>query len=149
MAVGFSLLCKHFSSCGKRELLCSCGVQASRCTGFSCCREWAVGYVGFSGCISWALEHRPDSYGAQALLLRGKWDLPRPEIEPMSPALAVGCFTTGPPGSPSRPYSWYQDRRILCPDCLDPISREAQASFWICHPDGRPWYMFGTHGLLG
>ena len=26
------------------------------------------------------------------------WDLPRPGIEPMSPALAGGFLTTGPPG---------------------------------------------------
>ena len=26
------------------------------------------------------------------------WDLPRPGVEPMSPALAGGFFTTGPPG---------------------------------------------------
>ena len=145
---GFSLLCKLFSSCGKHGLLCGCGLRASRRSGFSC-REWAVGHVGFSSCLSRALEHRPDSFGARALLPRGMWDLPRPETEPVSPALAGGCFTTGPPGRPSRPYSWYQDHRILCPDCLDPISRAAQASFWICHPEGRLWHMFGTHGLPG
>ena len=29
------------------------------------------------------------------------WDLPRPGIEPVSPALAVRFFTTEPPGKPS------------------------------------------------
>ena len=29
------------------------------------------------------------------------WDLPRPGLEPMSPALAGGFFTTAPPGKPS------------------------------------------------
>ena len=33
-----------------------------------------------------------------AQLLRDMWDLPRPEIKPMSPALASGFLTTGPPG---------------------------------------------------
>ena len=28
------------------------------------------------------------------------WDLPGPEMEPMSPALAGGFFTTEPPGKP-------------------------------------------------
>ena len=28
------------------------------------------------------------------------WDLPRPGIEPVSPALAGGFFTTEPPGKP-------------------------------------------------
>ena len=38
------------------------------------------------------------SCGAQALLLRGMWDLPGPGLEPMSPALAGGFLTTVPPG---------------------------------------------------
>ena len=36
--------------------------------------------------------------GARAQLLRDMWDLPGPGIEPMSPALAGGFFTTAPPG---------------------------------------------------
>ena len=27
-----------------------CGVQASHCSGFSCCRAWALGLLGFSSC---------------------------------------------------------------------------------------------------
>ena len=33
-------------------------------------------------------------------LLRGTWNLLRPEIEPVSPALAGRFFTTEPPGKP-------------------------------------------------
>ena len=33
-------------------------------------------------------------------MLQGRWDFPRPGIEPMSPALAGGFFTTEPPGKP-------------------------------------------------
>ena len=33
-----SLLCRLFSSSGKRELLSSCGAQASHRSGFSCCK---------------------------------------------------------------------------------------------------------------
>ena len=29
------------------------------------------------------------------------WDLPRPGLEPVSPALAGGFLTTAPPGKPS------------------------------------------------
>ena len=43
---GSSLLRGLFSSCGKRELLSSCSVQASHCGGFSCCRAQALGGVG-------------------------------------------------------------------------------------------------------
>ena len=34
-------------------------------------------------------------------MLRGTWDLPGPELEPMSPALAGGFLITAPPGKPS------------------------------------------------
>ena len=34
-------------------------------------------------------------------MLRGVWDLPRPGLEPVSPALAGRFSTTAPPGSPS------------------------------------------------
>ena len=33
-------------------------------------------------------------------MLHGMWDLPGSGIEPMSPALAGGFFTTEPPGKP-------------------------------------------------
>ena len=40
------------------------------------------------------------SCGAWASLLHGTWDLPGSGIEPVSPALAGGFFTTEPPGKP-------------------------------------------------
>ena len=84
------MLCGLFSSCGEQGLLSSCGVRASHCGGFSCCGTWArasvVGHVG-----------------STAQLLPGIWDLPDPEIELMSPALADGFFTTEPPGKPLQP----------------------------------------------
>ena len=52
------------------------------------------------------VEHRVQtrrlsSCGSQAHLLRGMWDLPRPGLEPVSPALAGRFSTTVPPGKPS------------------------------------------------
>ena len=41
---------------------------------------------------------RLSSCGSQAQLLRGMWDLPRPGLEPVSPALAGGFLSTAPPG---------------------------------------------------
>ena len=87
--------------------LCCCGfslVEVSRgyssllCAGFSL--RWLLSSpsTGSSSCGSRALEHRLSSCGAQAWLLRGMWDLPRPGIEPMSLALAGGFLTTAPPG---------------------------------------------------
>ena len=43
---------------------------------------------------------RLSSCGSRAQLLCGMWDLPRPGLEPVSPALAGGFSTTAPPGKP-------------------------------------------------
>ena len=65
------------------------------------CRAWLLSVVASlvvecllhtSGCAHFS------SWGAQASLLCGMWDLPRPEMNPVSPALAGGFLTTAPPG---------------------------------------------------
>ena len=43
---------------------------------------------------------RLSSCGARAQMLHGMWDLPRPGLEPVSPALAGRFSTTVPPGKP-------------------------------------------------
>ena len=43
---------------------------------------------------------RPSNCGSRAQLLRGMWNLPRPGLEPVSPALAGRLSTTAPPGKP-------------------------------------------------
>ena len=43
---------------------------------------------------------RLSSFGSWAQLLHGMWDLPRPGLEPVSPALAGRFSTTVPPGKP-------------------------------------------------
>ena len=75
------------------------------CVGFSLrwlllLRSTGSRHTGFSNCGSRALERRLSSCGAWALLLRGMWDLPRPGLEPVSPALAGRFLTTVPPGKP-------------------------------------------------
>ena len=47
---------------------------------------------------------RLSSCGARAQLLRGMWDLPRPGLEPVSPASAGRFPTTAPPGKPRIVY---------------------------------------------
>ena len=74
-----------FSSCSEQGLPSSCGMLVSHCSGFSCSGAQALGHRGFS------------SWGTGASLPRGLWSLPRPEMEPMSPALAGGFLTTRPP----------------------------------------------------
>ena len=44
-----------------------------------------------------ALEHELNSRGSRAQLLHGAWDLPRSEMEPVSPASAGRFFITEPP----------------------------------------------------
>ena len=62
---------------------------------FACCRSWALRCTGFSNCGSWVQQ-----LWLPAQLLSGMWNLPGPGIEPMSPALAGGFFTTESPGKP-------------------------------------------------
>ena len=90
-----SLWCAGFSP---RWLLCT----GSRQAGFSSCGVRASVVVArrLSSCGSRALERRLSSCGARALLLRGRWDLPRPGLEPVSPALAGRFSTPAPPGKP-------------------------------------------------
>ena len=45
---------------------------------------------------------RLSSCGSWAQLLRGMWDLSRPGLKPVSPALAGRLPTTEPPGKPAR-----------------------------------------------
>ena len=47
-------------------------------------------------------KHRLSNCGSRAQLLRGMWDLPRPGLEPVSPALAGRFSTTAPPGKPEK-----------------------------------------------
>ena len=45
---------------------------------------------------------RLSGHGSRAQPLRGMWDLPRPEHEPVSPASAGGFSTTVPPRKPGK-----------------------------------------------
>ena len=58
---------------------------------------WASVVVarGLSSCGFWALEHRLNSHDTGTQLLYGTWDLPGPGVEPVSPPLTGGFFTTG------------------------------------------------------
>ena len=47
------LLLRLYSSCGQQRLISSCGVQASQCFGFSCCRALALEHM-LSSCDTWA-----------------------------------------------------------------------------------------------
>ena len=76
---------------------------------FSGCVEWGPLFIAVRGPLTVAAslvaEHRLQTRrlstcGSRAQLLRGMWDLPRPGLEPVSPALAGRLSTTAPPGKP-------------------------------------------------
>ena len=100
-------LCWVFvAACGLSLVAASGGNSSLWCTGFSLSwllllRSMSSRSVGFSSSGSGALERRLSSCGARALLLRSTWDLPRPGLEPVFPALAGGFLTTAPPGKSS------------------------------------------------
>ena len=76
---------------------------------FSSCGKWGPLFIVVRGPLTIAAslvaEHRLQmrrlsSCGSQAQLHHGMWDLPRPGLEPVSPALAGRFSTTAPPGKP-------------------------------------------------
>ena len=76
---------------------------------FSSCGKWGPLLITVRGPLTIVASlvaehrlqtHRLSSCGSRAQLLRGMWDLPRPGLEPMSPALAGRFSTTAPPGKP-------------------------------------------------
>ena len=85
--MGLRICARAFSSCGKRGPL-------------------LIAVRGpYSIAASLVAEHRLQtrrlsSCGSRAQPLHGMWDLPRPGLEPASPALAGRLSTTAPPGKP-------------------------------------------------
>ena len=88
MAVlGLRFCARAFSSCGKREPL-FITVRGPLTITASLVAEHRLQTRRLSNC------------GSRTQLLRGTWDLPRPGLEPVSPALAGRFSTTAPPGKP-------------------------------------------------
>ena len=78
---------------------------------FSSCGKWGPLFIAVRGPLTIAaslvVEHRLQTRrlsncGSRAQLLRVMWDLPRPGLEPVSPALAGRFSTTAPPGKPPK-----------------------------------------------
>ena len=76
---------------------------------FSSCGKWGPLFIAVRGPLTIAASlvaghrlqtHRLSGCGSRAQLLRGMWNLPRPGLEPVSPALASTFSTTAPPGKP-------------------------------------------------
>ena len=80
---------------------------------FSSCGKWGPLFIAVRRRLTIAASlvaehrlqtHRLSNCGSRAQLLRGMWDLPRPGLEPVSPALAGRFSTTAPPGKPRHFY---------------------------------------------
>ena len=76
---------------------------------FSSCGKWGPLFIAVRGPLtivaSLVAEHRLQTRrlsncGSRAQLLRGMWDLPRPGLEPVSPALAGDSHPLRHQGSP-------------------------------------------------
>ena len=88
MAVlGLRFCARAFSSCGERGPLLI-AVRGPLTVVASLVAEHRLQMCRLSNC------------GSRSQLLRGMWDLPRPGLEPVSPALAGRFSTTAPPGKP-------------------------------------------------
>ena len=62
------------------------------------------------------------------------WDLPDPKIEPVSPALAGGFFTTDPPGKPRNTW-WGTGDQIANTHWIIEKAREFQKNIYFCFID--------------
>ena len=85
--LGLRFCARASCSCGKRGLL-FIAVRGPLTTTASLVAEHRLQTRRLSNC------------GSRAQSLRGMWDLPRPGLEPASPALAGRLPTTAPPGKP-------------------------------------------------
>ena len=104
--LGLRFCARAFSSCGERGplFIAVCGpltVMASLVVGHG------------------LQTRRLSSCGSRASLLHGMWDLPRPGLEPVSPALAGTVSTTVPPGKPCFRYFL----RIFVPTFMGDIEK--------------------------
>ena len=124
MAVlGLRFCARAFSSCGKRGPL-FIAVRGPLTIAASLVGEHRL------------QTHRLSNCGSRVQLLRGMWDLPRPRLEPVSPALAGRFSTTVPPGKPQYllndsllsillPLAWRREDRV----CMG--KKKDQDYFWI------------------
>ena len=91
---------------------------------FSSCGKWGPLFIAVRGPLTIAAslvaEHRLQmrrlsNCGSRAQLLRGMWDLPRPGLEPVSPALAGRFSTTAPPGKPDIVFKYTPSSETALP----------------------------------
>ena len=131
---------------------------------FSSCGKWGPLFIAVRGPLFIAVRgpltiaappvaghrlqtRRLSSCGSRTQPLRGMWDLPRPGLEPVSPALAGRLSTTAPPGKPSphvliavsitvTPFQGQIiDFRGLLTDAIKGATSELGLNSFDCNPD--------------
>ena len=138
---------RAFSSGRDQELLSSCGAQASRCGGFSCCGAPALG----------ARASAVVAHGLSCSEACG--DLPGSGIKPMCPALAGGFLTSGPPGKFSLTFFIFFKPVITvgnlnsfllenCTISFSTISSQGQGNWGICLPTHFLQLIEGCRGVF-
>ena len=107
-----------------------CVGSSVRARAFSSCGKWGPLFIAVRGPLFITVRgpftivappvaghrlqtRRLSSCGSRAQLLRGMWDLPRPGLEPVSPALAGRSSTTAPPGKPCPLLALCNDQLFL------------------------------------
>ena len=126
MAVlGFRFCARAFSSCGKRGPL-FIAVRGPLTIAASLVAEHRLQMRRLSSC------------GSRAQLLCGMWDLPRPGLEPVSPASAGRLSTTAPPG---KRYSFY---KVLESKALSNI----KSSISLPQNIKKRWDFLLLHGIM-
>ena len=132
---GSSSLYRLFSSCSEPGLL-SLRVCPSHCGVFSCCGVWAPGWAG-SGVVAPGLYCTGSGVVEHGLYGSGMWDLPGARIEPMTPALAGGFVTAGPPGKSMERLSlslhsyWGEGKWHEYPSNVDKYNEGKGLPWWL------------------
>ena len=103
-----------FFNCGEGRLLSRCGMQASHCSGFSCFRSRALGFVGFGSCGSWAVEQRLNSCDTWAWLPRGMWDFSGSNRTHVSCLSRWTLYHWTTKGAQDEALSWRKHMTIYC-----------------------------------
>ena len=118
----FFWLCWVFVSVRGLSLVVASGGHSSLwCAGFSLSQPLFVAEHRLQ-------TRRLSSCGSRAQLLRGMWDLPRPGLEPVFPALAGRFSTTAPPG---KPPCFTVFRYKICTSSVKFVPKHL-FSFWCC-----------------
>ena len=91
---------------------------------FSSCGKWGPLFIAVRGPLTivaslvaehWLQMRRLSSCDSRAQVLRVMWDLPRPGLEPVYPALAGGFSTAAPPGKPNMTLFELWFSQGICP----------------------------------